>query len=360
MTLHGIDVSNWQGGLSLANVPCDFVIAKATEGLGFVDRYCDGFIQQAKNLGRLWGFYHFAQRSDAVAEADFFVDNCLSYFGEGIPVLDYEADAVANGPAWVERWMNRVHERTGVWPMFYSYQNHLATTDYSNIRDKCALWVARYADYSITDYGYPDGIGFSLGSWPCATVWQYSSTGRLPGWDGNLDLNHAYIDADAWMRIARGDKAPEPQRVHNLQLWDYHGGDNQLFWVRQMSNGHIALRSVATWEWLSDPNSSTEACPAELWGGQENTVGGGDDPRAPQELILEPSAYGYKIHPSVAPELSLDAEGGISANGTKVQWWPNNESLAQLWSLLPQDGGKIALISACGALAVDVPNGGWI
>ena len=33
MALNGIDISNWQSGINLAVVPCDFVVIKATEGL---------------------------------------------------------------------------------------------------------------------------------------------------------------------------------------------------------------------------------------------------------------------------------------------------------------------------------------
>ena len=32
MAMNGIDISNWQKGIDLAAVPCDFVIAKATQG----------------------------------------------------------------------------------------------------------------------------------------------------------------------------------------------------------------------------------------------------------------------------------------------------------------------------------------
>ena len=31
MALNGIDISNWQSGINLAVVPCDFVVIKATE-----------------------------------------------------------------------------------------------------------------------------------------------------------------------------------------------------------------------------------------------------------------------------------------------------------------------------------------
>ena len=36
MALNGIDISNWQSGINLAVVPCDFVVIKATEGTGYV------------------------------------------------------------------------------------------------------------------------------------------------------------------------------------------------------------------------------------------------------------------------------------------------------------------------------------
>ena len=58
MSMKGIDISNHQAGIDLARVPFDFVICKATEGTGFVDRYCDGFIQAALGLGRKTGVYH--------------------------------------------------------------------------------------------------------------------------------------------------------------------------------------------------------------------------------------------------------------------------------------------------------------
>ena len=59
MALNGIDISNYQRGLDLAQVPCDFVICKATEGTTIVHNTCDPWIQQAIKLGKLWGFYHF-------------------------------------------------------------------------------------------------------------------------------------------------------------------------------------------------------------------------------------------------------------------------------------------------------------
>ena len=45
-------------------------------------------------------------------------------------------------------------------------------------------------------------------------IYQYSSSGRLQGYDGNLDLNRAYMDGAAWDKYASPGKdasAPEPE-----------------------------------------------------------------------------------------------------------------------------------------------------
>ena len=70
MALNGIDISNHQKGLNLKDITCDFVICKATEGTTFVDKYCDGFMQQAMKLGKKVGVYHFASgKTTGKAEA---------------------------------------------------------------------------------------------------------------------------------------------------------------------------------------------------------------------------------------------------------------------------------------------------
>ena len=92
--MNGIDVSNWQHGIGVANVPCDFVIAKATQGQNYVSPDCDRVIQQCISLGKPWGVYHYIDGS-GVAEIDFFINNCKGYIGNGILCLDWER--VQNG-----------------------------------------------------------------------------------------------------------------------------------------------------------------------------------------------------------------------------------------------------------------------
>lgn len=206
MALNGIDISNWQAGIDLPSVPADFVICKATEGVTFVDPYCDGFMQKAMNIGHKVGVYHFASGGDAVAEADFFVDNVQGYVGKAILVLDWEADALRQGPGWAKTWLDRVTERTGVRPLLYTSKSVCREYDwFAVVVGDYGLWMAQYPDYSETGYqSDPWTDQYGVGAFSGWVMHQYTSTGRLNGYNGNLDLNIFYGDAAAWDAYATG------------------------------------------------------------------------------------------------------------------------------------------------------------
>src|ERR1035437_3818862 len=92
--LKGIDTNSYKTDLNLDNIQFDFVLAKATGGIGYVNPDCDPKVQQAISLGKLWGVFHYFgdgyTDNDPIAETDFFVDNILGYVGNGILALDWE------------------------------------------------------------------------------------------------------------------------------------------------------------------------------------------------------------------------------------------------------------------------------
>jgi lysozyme len=203
--MQGIDISNWQRGIDLSRVPCDFVIVKSTEGMTYVDPCCDGFVQQAIGLGKLWGFYHYVTGGDPEAEADFWVRQTSGYFRAGIPCVDWES---GGNRAWgdvdyLRRFVQRVIDKTGVKPLIYAS----ATSFPWGVCDEldCGAWVAQYASNNTT--GYQDHP-WNEGAYDCV-IRQYSSAGRLAGYNGNLDLDKAYMTKEQWARYADPDGTPD-------------------------------------------------------------------------------------------------------------------------------------------------------
>lgn len=263
MAMQGIDISGWQAGIDLSRVPCDFAIVKATQGVTFVSGSCDTQVQQAIGLGKPFGFYHYADGSGAQAEADFFIDNCSGYFGKGIPCIDWES---AQNGAWgntgyLRQLVQRVIDRTGVKPLIYASQGSFPW-DVARALD-CGAWVAQYADDRPT--GYQDAP-WNEGAYQCA-IRQYSSHGRLDGYAGDLDLDKAYMDADAWARYAAPAGAPAPERKSDGQVADeviaglWGNGDDRRNRLSQAGYDPDAVQAIVN---------------ARLGARQTYTVRGGD------------------------------------------------------------------------------------
>ena len=207
--LKGIDISNWQGGLNLFNLDVDFAIMKATEGLDFVDSYCDNWVQQAKQKGIKWGFYHFANANDPETEAEFFVNNTRNYFNDGVPVLDIEDGEIDNWGWYADVFTKKVHALTGVWPMVYCSAGYLGCFEDYDVSKNCGLWCAGYP-YPATDWGDSE-FPYSCYPWDFVAIWQFTSNLQLNGYDGSLDGDYAYMDYEAWDKYANSSEAPTPQ-----------------------------------------------------------------------------------------------------------------------------------------------------
>ena len=204
--LKGIDISHWQEGIDLGAIDVDFVICKATEGNGYTDVMCDTFYQKAKSLGKKLGVYHFARPdlgNSGEEEADWFIKETLGYHKEAMLVLDWESGDLTN-VAWAKAWLDRVYSKTGVKPVIYMSASVMHGADWSSVVNAdYGLWVANYgtnngtAQESVFDR-YP------LKYWSFYALWQYTSKGRLNGYNGNLDLNYFSGDGNAWDKYAGG------------------------------------------------------------------------------------------------------------------------------------------------------------
>lgn len=237
--LHGIDVSNWDKGLILPE-SLDFAIMKATGGLHFVDPYCEEFVQQCTRKGILFGFYHFAgdfRQVNPEGEAAFFCENTQGYNGYGIPVLDIESDNIPNWGSYAQRFVDKYHAITGVWPVVYCQASRLGDFEGYPLVQNCGLWIAGYPDNSERELGDVPEFPYSVSPWPFAAMWQYSSMGTIDTWDGFLDLDVAYMDAHAWELYATGGKGYADSTEKLPQITD--PPEQGKSW--HFENSHIAV-----------------------------------------------------------------------------------------------------------------------
>ncbi|MGV3541037.1 MAG: glycoside hydrolase family 25 protein [Rufibacter sp.] len=180
----GLDISHHQPHVNWKEVKAQnikFTFIKATEGITHQDRHFSKHWKQAKKHDVLRGAYHFFLPSrDAEEQARNFLNKVRLEAGDLPPVLDVEVTNHQSDEeirAGVQLWLDAVEEKYDIKPIIYTnyafYEKHLA-----GYFDDYPLWVAHYNPDKSHQLGNRD--------W---AFWQHTSTGRLKGINGNLDLN---------------------------------------------------------------------------------------------------------------------------------------------------------------------------
>lgn len=185
--LKGIDISHHNGNIRWGEVSgIDFVIAKATEGMTFVD---DSFYinrDGARSRGISFGAYHYGRPNNNYI-ADF--TNYAKTVGKQIeipPALDLEETGGLNNRSlteWARNWLLKASDYYGAKPVLYvgsSFVKKLQTKSFMNI---CDLWIANWNGNGMIEPDVPNGFN----NW---NYWQYSSSGRVSGISGDVDLDY--------------------------------------------------------------------------------------------------------------------------------------------------------------------------
>lgn len=215
--LNGIDVSSFQAGIDLTKVPGDFAIVKTTQGIWYTNTDWKRQAKSAVDGKKLLGLYHYAEaRMAASQEADFFLAAAEPYIGKACLFLDWERTdndkfGTQGGVTWVKAFMDRVHDKTGVWPLLYVQLSEVQARDWSSVAKNSGLWLAQYVVQNRSGYKQDYSHG-STAAWNYPAIWQYTSGGYLKGWSGRLDLNVAYMTKEAWAAYAKGTRKEEPKK----------------------------------------------------------------------------------------------------------------------------------------------------
>lgn len=216
-TLNGVDIASYQSNINPAKlVTSDFVIVKFTQGTTYLNPYADRQYSMAKAAGKLLGAYHYAEGKSATSEAQYFVNHLGNRIGECVLALDWEGNqnsvfGTGKDVAWCKAFLDEVYRLTGIRPLIYMSKSVCRKYNWSSVAKDYSLWCAQYKSNSTTDYQsspWTDDKGF--GAWKTDTIRQYSSHGRIAGYDANIDLDLAYMTADQWRAMAGGKPQESP------------------------------------------------------------------------------------------------------------------------------------------------------
>lgn len=232
MSMNGIDISSYQTGINLTSVPCDFVIVKATQGTNYINPDCVRAVEQAMSAGKAVGTYHYISGGNAVAEANFYIDSIKNWIGKTMICLDWESNqnSAWGNEGYLDTMILQILSRTNIPPMLYVQASRYDQVAALAKKYNCGLWIAQYASMNATGY---QSTPWNEGAYSC-TIRQYSSAGRLNGWNGSLDLNKFYGDRADWDRYCNPESGSTAGGETNVALeasdvnaiWSYSAPDN--------------------------------------------------------------------------------------------------------------------------------------
>jgi GH25 family lysozyme M1 (1,4-beta-N-acetylmuramidase) len=217
--LNGLDVSN-HNTVDLRKVPGDFVFIKASEGVGWVDPRLGEHVVNARAAGMIPGFYHFARPAastgnTAEAEAAWFLSCIRPYLQPGdLTSLDWEAEN-QHLTDWADEFSDRVKAKCGATSFLYAGTGAINAGNWTGPEQKWPLWYPNYGKNEPG--GYNPQPAPTHTTWAAGLkIWQYSSRGRIPGYDGDLDLNVFYGTRDDLLkygatRVISEEPKPEPE-----------------------------------------------------------------------------------------------------------------------------------------------------
>lgn len=189
----GNDVSVFQGAIDYDTYKknANFVIVKASEGVGFTDKQFARSQSEARRVGLPIGYYHFARPdlgNDPAVEADWFLKVVGAPVEGEMLCLDFEVSC-ADPVGWCKKFLDRIaFMRDGYRPLIYMDQSRTSGFNWKPVVDSgYGLWLASYTYDPNVNTG-------KIGAWPFMAMQQWTSSQVVPGIIGNVDGNVLFGD----------------------------------------------------------------------------------------------------------------------------------------------------------------------
>ena len=339
-----IDVSGWQGDIDWAKAKADGVegaIIRLGYGEGNnADKKAQRNISECKRLGIPFGiyWYSYADTPALAKEEGADVVAKLKQFGVNPSDLAYPVYYDLEKWTWeghkpptdpnvynniVNNWYSALqsagYKNLGV----YSYTSYLqGPLKHANIYAKTA-WVAQY------------GARMGFDSFPTnSRGWQYTSTGKVDGISGNVDMN-----AFGNKEFVNGGSSNDLQAAIDVRKMTAVTIPN--------GNYYINVRSKVASSVDIPGGSAADSTAIQLYSGNGS--------KAQQFTFTRQSDGSYEIV-NVNSGKALDVRNGVAENNAIVQQYSRNNSQAQRW-FIRDSGAGYYLQSALGNWVLDLSGG---
>lgn len=339
-----IDVSGWQGDIDWAKAKADGVegvIIRLGYGEGNnADKKAQRNISECKRLGIPFGiyWYSYADTPALAKEEGADVVSKLKQFGVNPSDLAYPVYYDLEKWTWeghkpptdpnvynniVNNWYSALqsagYKNLGV----YSYTSYLqGPLKHADIYAK-TTWVAQY------------GARMGFDSFPTnSRGWQYTSSGKVDGISGNVDMNafgnKAYVN---------GDSSNDLQAAIDVRKMTAVTIPN--------GNYYINVRSKVASSVDIPSGSAADSTVIQLYSGNGS--------KAQQFTFTRQSDESYEIV-NVNSGKALDVRNGVAENNAIVQQYSRNNSQTQRW-FIRDSGAGYYLQSALGNWVLDLSGG---
>ena len=339
-----IDVSEWQGDIDWAKAKADGVegaIIRLGYGEGNnADKKAQRNISECKRLGIPFGiyWYSYADTPSIAKEEGADVVAKLKQFGVNPSDLAYPVYYDLEKWTWeghqpptdpnvynniVNNWYSALqsagYKNLGV----YSYTSYLqGPLKHADIYAK-TTWVAQY------------GARMGFDSFPTnSRGWQYTSTGKVDGISGNVDMN-----AFGNKEFVNGGSSNALQAAIDVRKMTAVTIPN--------GNYYINVRSKVASSVDIPGGSAADSTAIQLYSGNSS--------KAQQFTFTGQSDGSYEIV-NVNSGKALDVRNGVAENNAVVQQYSRNNSQAQRWFIRDSGAGSY-LQSALGNWVLDLSGG---
>lgn len=185
--MNGIDVSMYQKDIEFSKIPdvIKYIYIKATEGVNYVDPSFITLYNKVKTTNKLYGFYHFmSEKTDPSQQAIDFYNAIKDKSYILIPVLDIESNTLCRSKTQVTdralQFLRKFKELSNIDCIVYTYTS-FANSYLDKRLSSYKCWIADYNKSQTVKSNYV---------WSTFVGHQYSGSGTISGYNGQIDLNN--------------------------------------------------------------------------------------------------------------------------------------------------------------------------